>query len=459
MSEGSLATRVLGVVLLILGLGGAFVATATWWNGSLAARAAYDRILLGAANDIAASVGLRDGVPFVDLPVSAFQLLAQAPDDRVYYAVLDAEGATVTGIGGDAQVTPPPRSGTAPDFFDGSLQGEPARFVRVTRRFAERSYSGGVDILVGQTGLARSAMARALVIDALWPMFFAGALLSLIAWAVVRGALAPVETLARALAVRDPQDLTPVTSPGLPREVQVMIDAMNRFMGRIEAQVEAMQTLISDTAHQLRTPVAAIRVQAETAQAEPSGPARDRALDRLLRRTRSLGTLLDQLLSRAMVIHRTDSAPRLRVDLRDIALEIIETRDHKLLAPGKEVRLEIGEDEVPVLADAFSLTEAGSNLLSNALKHGTAPVTLGASLDGASALLWVRDGGKGPTAEVRRGIGDRFNRSAATQEDGTGLGLSIVAAVARAFGGRIDMQDDAEGFRMALVLPRAEGRP
>ena len=455
MGETSLAARVLGAVVLILGLGGLLVAAATWWNGSLAARAAYDRLLLGAASDIAESVELRDGAPFVDLPVSAFQLLAQAPDDRIYYAVRDAEGGLVTGLGTAAQAAPPEGPRGAPVFFDGQMQGEPARFVRVTRRFAERSYSGAVDVIVGQTRLARRAMTRALVLDALLPMMLAGAVLSLIAWAVVRSALAPVEALARDLAARDPQDLTPVEAARLPRELRVMLTAINRFMGRIDGQVEAMRNLISDTAHQLRTPVAAIRVQAETAQADGPGPARDRALERLLARTRSLGALLDQLLARAMVIHRTDSAPRVALDLREVALEIVEARDHALLAPGKDVRLEIGESPVMVRADAFSLTEAGRNLLANALRHGRAPVTVGAHASPDGAVLWVRDCGPGPRAEVLARMGERFNRSAATQEDGSGLGLSIVAAVARAFGGRVDMAPVEGGFRSALILPEA----
>lgn len=453
----ALATRVLVAVLSILLLGGILVAASTWWNGQQAARQSYDRILLGAANDIAESIRIQGGAPVVVLPVSAFELLAQAPDDRVYYAVHGPGGVLITGLDPQFWIEPP-RPGRA-GFFDAALDGEPARFVTVTRRFVEREFSGSVEVVVGQTLRARAAMTRELSIDALLPMALAGGALLLIAWAVVRTAMRPLEAITEDLARRDPYDLTAVPTEGLPREMQVMLGAMNRFMGRLDGQVDAMRTLISDTAHQLRTPVAAIRIQAESAMSEDEPALRSRALDRLLSRTRSLGTLLEQLLSRALVVHRGDSAPRVLVDLRDVALEIMEHDDHALISPGTPLKLAIGDRPVMVRADAFSLGEAGRNLLSNALAHGAPPVTIGAERRGTDAILWVRDNGPGPRDAVLARLGERFNRSADSRESGAGIGLSIVKSVATAFGGRMETAQDAEGFRIALVLPAERDAP
>ncbi|MDD9730269.1 sensor histidine kinase N-terminal domain-containing protein [Mameliella sp. AT18] len=455
--QRSLVARVLGAVLLILLLGGLLVTVSTWWNGRQAARQSYDRILLGAASDIAESIRIQNGAPFVDLPVSAFELLAQAPEDRIYYAVRGPDGTFITGLDETSAIAAPGRAGIAPGYFDAPLQGEPARFVQVTRRFAEREYSGSVEVIVGQTLRARQDMTARLVRDALWPMGVAGVVLLVMSWFVIRSALRPLEAISVDLALRDPNDLTPIPVDRLPRELQVMLGAMNRFMGRLDRQVDAMRNLISDTAHQLRTPVAAIRVQAEAAQAETGNEGADRALGRLLARSRSLSKLLDQLLSRAMVIHRTDSAPRRPVDLREIALEIIERDEHQALAPGAEVRLDISDAPVMVLADAFSLGEAAKNLLANALRHGKAPVTIGADQSGKSAAIWVRDSGPGPGPEIAQRLGDRFNRDRASGEASTGLGLSIVTSVAAAFGGSVEMARDDKGFRAALVLPAAPG--
>lgn len=453
----SLASRILGAVFVILLIGGFLVTLSTWWNGRQAARQSYDRILLGAAHDIAESIRVQNGAPLADLPVSAFELLAQAPEDRIYYAVRGAHGEFITGLDATLRIEAPARGGgAATRFFEAELNGEPARFVQLTRRFVERDFSGPVEVTVGQTLRARKAMTRALMFDALLPMAAAGLALLLMGWWVIRRALQPLEAITRDLARRDPYNLTPMATDALPRELQVMLGAMNRFMGRLDGQIEAMRNLISDTAHQLRTPVAAIRVQAETAASETDAPARARAMTRLLARSRSLGTLLDQLLSRALVVHRTDSAPRVSVDLREVALEIMERDDHSLLAPEADLRLEIGEDPVMVRADAFSLSEAARNLLGNALKHGQPPVVIGAECTGDEAVLWVRDSGPGPSEAVTARLGDRFNRSAGSREGSTGIGLSIVASVAAAFGGRVEMRrltGEISGFRAALILP------
>lgn len=451
----ALASRVLVAVLTILLLGGLLVAASTWWNGRLAARQAYDRILIGAANDIAESIRIQDGTPLVVLPVSAFELLAQAPEDRIFYAVRGPNGDLITGLDPAARIATPARGVSG--FFDADLDGEHARFVEVNRRFVERDFSGTVQVTVGQTLRARTAMTTELMLDALLPMAAAGLALMLIAWAVVRRALRPLEAITADLARRDPYDLTAIPVTEVPRELQILLGAVNRFMARLDGQLEAMRNLISDTAHQLRTPVAAIRVQAEGATQETDPALRARALDRLLVRTRSLGTLLDQLLSRALVVHRTDSAPRVAIDLREIALGIAERDDHALLAPGVGLRLDIGEDPVMVRADAFSLGEAARNLLANALRHGKSPVTIGTERRGDTAILWVRDSGPGPEQAVLSRLGERFNRTSGSGEHSAGIGLSIVKSVVSAFEGRMEMTTDDRGFRIAMVFPADTG--
>ncbi|MBY6046741.1 sensor histidine kinase [Vannielia litorea] len=456
----SLTARVLGTVLVILLVGGLLVAGSIWWNTRAAARQSYDRILFGAASDIAAAIRIQQGTPLVDLPVSAFELLAQAPDDRVYYAVTGPGGALITALDPAHTVPAPDQpASVGATFFTGTLSGEEARFVRLSRSFAERDFSGAVEVVVGQTLRARNAMTTDLMLDALLPMAAAGLLLTLLAALVVRSALRPLDALVADLSRRDPYDLTPMPAEALPRELGVMLGAVNRFMGRLDGQVEAMRTLISDTAHQLRTPVAAIQVHGESAAEEQSEEARERALARLLARTRSLRTLLDQLLSRALVVHRTDSAPRTPVDLREVALEVMERDDQSVLRPEAELRLQIGDAPVMVRADAFSLQEAAHNLLNNALRHGQAPVSIGAEQRGREAVLWVEDSGPGPAPEVIAHLGERFNRSADSREQGSGVGLSIVAKVASAFGGRVEMGASETGFRAALVLPAEEAHP
>lgn len=456
LRQRSLSSRVVTGVLSLLFVGGIIVAIASFAYGRQAARQAYDRLLLGAANDIAESITIVGGEPLTDLPVSAFQLLALAPDDRIAYAVRGPRGQLLTGQ--DSVRLPRAESPSGPVFYDAPMQDETARFVTVYRRFAERDFSGTVSVTVGQTLAARNVMALGLTRDALIASLVAGLALMVLATLVIRNAMAPLNRIADELLARDPYDLTPMDR-NVPAEVSVMIDAMNRFMLRLDRQVTSMRHLISDTAHQLRTPVAAIRAQSELIVEETDEDTRNQMVTRLTRRSRSLGELLDQMLSRALVIHRSDSAPPLPIDLRDIALNVVESRDHELLSPGTEVELRIGPDEVIVMADEISLTEAVKNMFNNALRHGQSPVVIGVTQDGAHAAIWVEDAGNGPPADILDRIGERFERSAASLGRSAGLGLSIVRSVASAFAGELSMGQGNTGFRVTLTLPARSGEP
>ncbi|WP_346893906.1 sensor histidine kinase [uncultured Roseibium sp.] len=450
----SLTARVALAVGSLLLIGGVVVSLAAFAYGREAARETYDRLLVGAANDIAESITIVNGAPVVDLPMSAFQLLALAPDDRISYRVVGVNGETLTGY--DDLALPDKRGRGDTSFFNAAFFGEPARYAIVTRRFAERSLNGTVHVIVGQTLLARNALALDMTRSVLFGLIVSGTLLLLLAVLVVRSALKPLARIGEAFVKRDPHDLTPMDTQ-VPREAAVMIEALNGFMARLDRQFSAMQNLISDTAHQLRTPVAALRAQADLAAEETEEDRRQAIVERIHRRSVSLGQLLDQMLSRALVLHRTDSARREVLDLRNVALEVLDSGDLQLLAPETDIQLDIGEVPVPVLADSPSLCEAAKNLLTNAVRYGRAPVRLGVSRDGETVMLWVEDQGDGPPEAVRNSLGERFVRSAASDGQSAGLGLSIAKSVAEAFNGRLEFKDgDPSGFRIALVFPPVE---
>lgn len=458
MTEPAFSTPTLSLTArLVIGLtgllvvGGVALSLAAFSYGKTAAREAYDRLLIGAAQNIAASISVVDGAPVVDLPVSAFALLALAEDDRIAYQLRGPRGRVLTGY---EDLPLPPRGGSDTVLYDADFLGEPARFIRVVRRFAERRFSGQVEVIVGQTLRARTELAVDIIRNALGGLAIGGLAMLTFAVIVVRRALRPLDRLAASLADRDPQDLTPIDA-AVPREVHAMVEAINGFMGRLNRQFSTMKSLISDTAHQLRTPVAALRAQADLAADEDDPAHRADIVARIHRGTVRLSRLLDQMLSHALVIHRGDAARRAPVDLRDIALHIFETGDYRDLAPEAEVRLDIGDAPVLVLADTLSLGEAAKNLFWNALVHGEPPVTIGAARDGGTARLYVRDAGSGPPLEIRARLGARFSTREAGRNQGTGLGLSIADAVARAFGGALEMGQDQEGFRISIALPAA----
>lgn len=444
----SLKSRVALAVSSVLVLGGAVVLIAALAYGRQAAREAYDRLLLGAAADIAAAISIRDGAAIVDTPVSAFELMSLAPDDRIRYRVIGPDGATLTG---DPE-TPLPGEGDTGEvvYYDASFGAEPARYVALTSRFAERSFSGPVRVVIGHTLLARRDLAQDIAQNALIVLGGAGAVMALFAWLVVSRAVRPLPQISAALAAREPTDLTPL-SLSAPSEVAGMLRSLNGFMARLDRQNIATGKLIADAAHQLRTPVAAIRAQAQLAATESDPARRDRIVARIQDRAVGLGWLLDQLLSRAMIIHRADTQPMAPLDLRDVAVEIVEKTDDLFIEAGLEVVLDLPDRPVMVTGDALSLAEAGKNLLTNSLRHGRPPIRLGVG-DGPQASLWVSDCGGGPRAGVPENPGERFARSGAA--GGSGIGLAIAHEVAEMHGGRIVMDRRDAQFTVAIQLAR-----
>ncbi|HEU0221749.1 MAG TPA: sensor histidine kinase N-terminal domain-containing protein, partial [Paracoccaceae bacterium] len=312
----SLTTRLAAAIALLLAAGGAGVAVAAFAYGHQAAEQAYDRLLIGAANQIAGAITIRDGAVAVDIPVSAFELLALAPEDRVVYAVFGPEGI-ITGY--DDLAPPAPEDA----LYQGSFRGEPVRLAAVRRQFSERAFSGAVEVVVGQTTRARADLAAEITRSALIVAAAIGLLMVGLAFFAIRSALRPLRRIEQSLALREPRDLTPL-DVAVPGEIESLVAAINRFMARLERQFSIMRSLIADASHQLRTPVAALRVQAELA-AEEADPARQRAIvARIHERSVGLSRLTDQMLNHALIIHRADAAPRDRLDLRIVAIRTVE---------------------------------------------------------------------------------------------------------------------------------------
>lgn len=455
----SITRRLVYTITGILIAGAVLIALAAQEYGWRAANEAYDRLLVGAALQISERVVARDGRVLVDLPTSAFQLLALAREDRVFYRVVAPDHSTVTGY----QALPLPDSpgaGAEPDLYTTRFSGADVRVVAVRRRLAERSLRGTAVVVVAHTMQARSALAGDITEKALLLIAVSGLATLALALLAVRLSLRPLARVERALRARDPKNLAPLdVAP--PRELATIVGAINHFMGRLRNRVEGIERFIADATHQLRTPITAIRAQADLARAEQD-PEKLRALcDRIHQRAVGMSRLADQLLSHALVIHRAEATPLAPVDLRRVAAEAAREADLNQLEAGPRPRLELSEDPVVALADEVSLGEGLKNIVNNALKYGRSPVVIaaGASPDGRRACLWVSDAGEGLPERAWPAAGRRFSRGGSPRGDGAGLGLSIVRAVAEAHDGALVFsRPDERGFRVAIELPLVEER-
>lgn len=445
---GSLSFR-LGVALaLVLAIGGVAVSLAAYAYGRSAAQQSYDRLLVGAANQIAGSLSLRGGDLTVDIPVSAFELLSLAPRDRVVYAVFDDRGRLVTGYD---SVSLPEGDGR---FFSGTFAGEPARYVHVRRQIAERSFLGTVDVVVGQTTEARRELAQQITRNALLAVALVGLVISGLAVLAVNSALRPLRRLERDVAARSSRDLTPIDVE-VPQEIDSLVTALNRFIERIDRQLRVMRTLIADASHQLRTPIAALRAQAELAREAGDADEQLRLVERIHERSRNLSRLTDQLLNHAMIIHRADSVDLTLVDLRVVASDAVAQFDQTLSGAQQVVRIDLPEAPMICDGDALSLVEACKNLINNAVAYGKPPITVFVRDEGAVLCLGARDRGDGMAEKMWKDAGRRFAKRSGVSATSAGLGLSIVSAVAQAHGGRMTIRRPAANrFEVFVELPK-----
>ncbi len=456
--EPSLFLRLVLAIGAVLTAVAVTLVAAAWVWGRTAADEAYDRLLIGAALQIAEAVAVEDDRLVVDLPLSAFEMLALADRDRVFYRVIGVDGKTITGADDLEVRRDPDRQRREPFVSAGRHLGEPVRVAVVSRAVSDPTVSGRVQVLVAQTETARASLARSLALQVIGLVVGLGVVGLVGAIFAVRIALAPLQRVAQALDDRDPNDLT-AFDIAMPKELRPFAGAINHFMERLAERMTLLQRFIADAAHQIRTPLTALTAQIDLlSRGDIAGRDRDR-VERIRDRADQLGRLTNQILSHAMVIHRTDTVDFVDVDVVAIARRALRDAVPASLDRDVVVALEAPEHEVIVTGEPVSLREALTNVIGNAIRHG-APGRLTVRVvepDPARVTIEVEDDGPGIPSSVWERVTTRFGAPSSGLE-GTGLGFAIAAEVCRAHGGDLGFREaGTSGFTVILGLARAGG--
>ncbi|WP_019400099.1 sensor histidine kinase [Chelatococcus sp. GW1] len=451
--EPSLFARLIVLIALVLAAGAAALTTAAWYYARAAANEAYDRLLVGAAYQMAEAVHVQDGALTVEVPMSAFELLALSERDRIFYRIVDTSGRTLTGYG---DLTLPGDDAPAPDrpaLSNGTFMGVPVRLVRAARAFADPAVQGRVDVVVAQTIEARTALARELTLRAVALILAMSTLALGGPIFAIRHALKPMARVGAALRERDPHDVTPVTV-ATPRELRPFVSAINTFIARLKSRMDLMQQFVADTAHQIRTPLAALKSQVDLLSHHLGEPQARQHLARVEERVDQLSRLVGQLLSHAMISHRAAAVPFTPVDVtetvrRAIREAVPDTLDRDILTA-----LEVPPKPIEVRGDAISLKEAVKNVIDNAVRHGAVTrLTVRLHEENGMVEIEVEDDGPGIAPELWPRVVERFGSPSPA---GSGLGLSIAADVLAAHGGSIGFRrGNEDGF---AVVMRIAGR-
>ncbi len=324
----------------------------------------------------------------------------------------------------------------------------------VWRVYSSWDGSGEFLIQVAERADVREELARTIAQNLLQPVLISLPLLAFLLWVAVARGLQPLVKLTREVEQREPDNLAPLDAGAAPREVVPLIKRLNRLFIRIAASMQRERRFTADAAHELRTPVAAIKAQAQVAQAASSKEERMHALDNAILGCDRATHLIEQLLtlSRLDTLEGGVSEP---CPLRDIASEVIASLAPVALEKG--VRLELlADDEVSLRGNPELLRVMLRNLLDNAIKH-TAPgttVRVGIASEAGKVFLSVSDNGPGLPEEELKKVSERFYRPLGTRASGSGLGLSIVKRIAEVHNAslQIGTASEGRGFKVTVTF-------
>lgn len=319
------------------------------------------------------------------------------------------------------------------------------------RVFSTWDESGEYLIHVAERTEVRDELARGIAANLLRPLWFSLPLLALLLWIAVLRGLRPLDRLAREVEQREPDNLAALDASSAPREVVPLIERLNRLFVRIDASMQKERRFTADAAHELRTPVAAIKAQAQVARAATGEAERIHALDNAILGCDRAAHLIEQLLTLA----RVDTLDRGALEpcrLMDIAAEAIAALAPAALEKGVQLELLAGDETVR--GNPELLRVLLRNLLDNSMRHtppGTS-VQVGISRESGAVCLSVSDNGPGIPEPERDKVLERFYRPLGTQASGSGLGLSIVKRIAEMHNATLQMQPASEGRGLRVTV-------
>ncbi len=313
-------------------------------------------------------------------------------------------------------------------------------------------------IQVAQPVALRQAQALGITLRILAPLLLLVPLGAALMWWIVGRALRPLGALGGELAQRQPGSLAPLALDPLPAEVQPMVAALNDLLGRLQVAFEQQRALAADAAHALRTPLAAVTLQAQLARRLAEAEAREAALERLEGGVKRASHLVAQLLALARLDPEAAQEPAAPLDLAALARDVADELSG--LADRARITLRtVLPPAASVLGHDAALRMAITNLLDNALRYTPegGAVELAVTEEAGRWRITVSDTGPGLPADEKKRVFDRFYRGRDSRAPGSGLGLAIVREVARLHGGETLIADGpgGRGLTVGLRLPAA----
>jgi len=313
-------------------------------------------------------------------------------------------------------------------------------------------------VQVGERDKTREEIAAGVARNLLVPLAFALPALGLLAWLVIARALAPLRALGRQVEDRAPDSLGPLAAEDAPDEVVPLVRSLNALFARVEGLIGRERRFTADAAHELRTPLAALKTQAQVARGASEGAERARALDNVVAGSDRAARLVEQLLTLARLEPDQLKERARPCELSEIARAAVAELAPAALARGTEIELDAsGETGGAARIEGHPelIAVLLRNLIDNAVRYGPAGGSVRVELRGTE--LSVADQGPGIPPEARARVTERFYRLPGTEPSGSGLGLSIVERIAAIHGAQVTLGEGpgGKGLRVAVAFPGA----
>ena len=443
MRARSLRRQLLAGILIPMVL---IVAFNTWslYRQALAAlNTAYDRTLLASAKSLGESLDVRgegDAARLqANVPSAALEAFEADLQSRMAYRISTRQGVLLSGYDDlpmwHGQIPMQPPYAALVDFYDGQFRGEPVRMAVLLQPVASTTGRDVAVVQVAETLEIRHALARQILWDTLARQAALIALIAATVIVVVQRATRPVRALSQELQARPDDDLRPIAAPDAPRELQPLIAATNEHMRRQSDLLAQQQRFVRDASHQLRTPLAVLKAQVQSARRGDVAPPEALAeIEDTVDRATQLANQMLALAKVAQLQQQADVAPaQFDEVVRAVALDVAP------LIAGKGLDFDLQTEPVTLRAHDWMLRELTRNLLHNAIRHTPAGGLLAITLAraGGEARLTVADGGPGVAPEVAERLFQPF--SAGAGGTGSGLGLAICHEIVQTLGGRIQL--------------------
>ena len=425
------------------------------------ADAPFDRALVDHANVLAQQAQSYIAGGALPAARQLRDLLPAANEGYVSFQITAADGELLRG---EPEFPPPalydfPEAGVV-KLRNDTFRGEEVR-VAYTYVEPEESSSGQTSVLIqiAETQDKRDQLANEIIKGVIFPQFVILPLAVGLVWFGLSRGLSPLQRVQQRLRDRQPDDLSPIDRSGVPAEISPLVDAFNELLSRLNDRIGAQKRFIADAAHQMKTPLAGLRTQAELALRETDPAEVRRSLEQLAISSDRAAHLISQLLALARMENLRDAAQLEALDLAPLARSVVMEWANAAIRRHIDFGYENDDEPAPVAGHPILLRELFNNLIDNALRYTPdgGRVTIRVRREEGSAVFEVEDSGPGIALAERSLVFERFYRVLDSQSDGSGLGLAIVREIATQHGAQVEIGGRDPSALAARAAPSAAG--